>query len=72
MICPGERRACRDGTPDEASRQHVREFEADSGKRTDLMSSHEREGIPRLRKENHELRRANEILKVGAGVFCQC
>ena len=50
-------------TPDEASRQHVRQVEADSGKRADLMSSQEREGIPPLRKENHELRCANEILK---------
>jgi hypothetical protein len=65
MICPGERRACRDGTPHEASRQHVCRVEADSGKRPDLMSSQEREGIPRLRKENHELRCANEILKSG-------
>jgi hypothetical protein len=63
MICPGERRACRDGTPEEASRQHVFRVEADSGKRPDLMSSQEREGIPRLRKETYELRCANEILK---------
>jgi hypothetical protein len=63
MICPGERRACRAGTPDEASRQHLRQVEADSGKRPDLMSSQEREGIPRLCKKNHELRCANEILK---------
>jgi transposase-like protein len=69
MICPGESRACRDGTPEEASRKHVRQVEADSGKRPDLMSSQEREGIPRLRKENYEPRRANEILKSASVSF---
>jgi hypothetical protein len=69
MIWPGERSACRDGTPEEASRQQARQVEADSGKRPDLMSSHEREGSPRLPKENHELRRANEILKSASVSF---
>jgi transposase len=46
----------------------VRQAEADSGKRPDLMSSQEREDIRRLRKENYEVRRANEILK-SASVF---
>jgi hypothetical protein len=45
----------------ETLRKHVRQVEADSGKRPDLMSSQEREGIARRRKENYELRRANEI-----------
>ena len=51
------------GMRPETLRKHVRQVEADSGKRPDLMSSQEREGIPRLRKENYELRCANEILK---------
>ena len=38
------------------------------GQRTDLLSSQEREEIKELRKENYELRRANEILK-SASVF---
>jgi transposase len=46
----------------------VREAEADSGKRTDLLSTEEREEIRKLRKENFELCRANEILK-SASVF---
>src|SRR4051812_31009366 len=46
----------------------VRQAEADSGARPELLSSHEREEIRRLRRENYELRRANEILK-SASVF---
>src|SRR4051794_24706380 len=45
-------------------RKKVRQFEADSGKRPDLSTSAEREEIRRLRQENYELRRANEILKL--------
>jgi transposase len=46
----------------------VRQAEADSGKRGDLLSSQEREEIRKLRKEVAQLRRANEILK-SASVF---
>ncbi len=46
----------------------VRRAEADGGQRTDLLSTAEREEIKKLRKENYELRRANEILK-SASVF---
>jgi len=52
----------------ETLRKAVRQAEADSGKRGDLLSSQEREEIRKLRKENFELRRANEILK-SASVF---
>ena len=52
----------------ETLRKRVRQAEVDSGKRTDLLSTEEREEIRRLRKENFELRRANEILK-SASVF---
>jgi transposase len=56
------------GVHHEALRKRVRRAEADSGARTDLLSTAEREEIRRLRKENFELRRANEILK-SASVF---
>jgi transposase len=56
------------GMHPEALRKKVRQAEADSGKRPDLPTSVEREEIRRLRKENYELRRANEILK-SASVF---
>jgi transposase len=56
------------GMHPEALRKRVRQAEADSGARPELLSSQEREDIRRLRKENYELRRANEILK-SASVF---
>ena len=56
------------GVHSEALRKRVRQAEADSGQRSDLLSSQEREEIKKLRKENYELRRANEILK-SASVF---
>ena len=56
------------GIHPEALRKRVRRAEADEGRRPDLMSSQEREEIKALRKENYELRRANEILK-SASVF---
>jgi transposase len=46
----------------------VRQVEADNGSRPDLATSQEREEIRKLRQENFELRRANEILK-SASVF---
>jgi transposase len=52
----------------ETLRKKVRQAEADSGKRGDILTSQEREEIRKLRKENFELRRANEILK-SASVF---
>jgi transposase len=56
------------GIHSETLRKRVRQAEADGGKRPELLSSQEREEIRRLRKENYELRRANEILK-SASVF---
>ncbi len=46
----------------EALRERVRQAQADS-ERTNLLTTGEREEIRALRKENFELRRANEILK---------
>src|SRR5438128_1254954 len=56
------------GVHSEALRKRVRQAAADSGKRSGLLSTQEREEIKKLRKENYELRRANEILK-SASVF---
>jgi transposase len=56
------------GMHPETLRKRVRQVEADSGARPELLSSSEREEIRRLRKENYELRRTNEILK-SASVF---
>jgi transposase len=59
------------GMHPETLRQKVRQAEADSGHRQDLLSSQEREEIRRLRKENYELRRANEILKSASLFFAR-
>jgi transposase len=47
----------------------VRQAEADGGLRPDLPTSEEREEIKRLKRENFELRRANEILKAASVFF---
>ena len=59
------------GVHSEALRKRVRQAEADSGKRTDLLTTQEREEIKKLRKENYELRRANEILKSASMFFAK-
>jgi transposase-like protein len=59
------------GVEPESLRKRVRQAQADAGARTDLLAGEEREEIRRLRRENFELRRANEILKSASGVFCQ-
>jgi transposase len=59
------------GIHPETLRKRVRQAEADSNKRTDLLSTQEREEIRRLRKENYELRRANEILKSASLFFAR-
>jgi transposase len=56
------------GMHPETLRKKLRQHEADTGKRPELPTSGEREEIRRLRRENFELRRANEILK-SASVF---
>ncbi len=56
------------GVGHEALRKRVRRAEADNGTRPDLPTTQEREEIRRLRAENFQLRRANEILK-SASVF---
>jgi transposase len=48
------------GVHHEALRKRVRRAEADSGKRSDILTTQERDEIRMLRKENQQLRRAKE------------
>jgi transposase len=57
------------GVPSETLRKYVRQVEANEGRREDMLSSEEREEIKKLRRENFELRRANEILKAASVFF---
>jgi transposase len=59
------------GMHPETLRKKVRQAEADSGQRPGLLSTQEREEIRRLRRENYELRRANEILKSASLFFAR-
>ncbi len=59
------------GMHPETLRKKVRQAEADSGLRSDLPTSSEREEIRKLRAENFELRRANEILKSASVYFAK-
>jgi len=59
------------GVKYESLRQWVRQAEADSGKRADLLASSEREELKELRRENKELRKANEILKSASAFFAK-
>ena len=49
--------------------QPVAQHEADQGLRPDLPSSEEREEIRQLKRENAELRKANEILRAASLFF---
>ena len=51
------------GMHPETLRLWVRQDEADDGSRADRLASAEHEELTSLRRENRELRRANEILK---------
>jgi transposase len=55
----------------EALRLWVRQDEADRGERGDRLISDEREELKRLRAENSELKRANEILKAASALFAR-
>jgi transposase len=60
--------AAKIGASAETVRKWVRRAEVDAGTRPGL-SSEEHAEIKRLRRENAELRRANEILKAAAAFF---
>jgi transposase len=57
------------GLPSETLRKRVRQVEADQGLRPDMPSTAEREQIKELKRENAELRRANEILRAASLFF---
>jgi transposase len=52
----------------ETLRKWIRKAEVDAGQRPGV-TSHESAEVRKLRAENRELRRANEILKAAAGFF---
>jgi transposase len=58
------------GIHSEALRKRVRQAEIDAGARGGVRSE-EHEEIGRLRRENYELRRANEILKAASVFFAK-
>jgi transposase len=59
------------GIHKEALGHWVRQAEADTGRRRDLLTSSEQEELKRLRNENAELKRANAILKDASVSFAQ-
>jgi transposase len=59
------------GVHHEALRTWIVQDQADRGERHDQPTTTELEELRRLRKENAELRRANEILKAASAFFAQ-
>jgi transposase len=57
------------GIHHESLRRWVRQAEADSGGRPELLTNSERERLKALEREVKELRRANEILKAASVFF---
>ena len=58
------------GCTAETLRRWVRQAERDEGKRPGLTSA-EAEELKRLRRENKELKRANDILRTASAYFAQ-
>jgi transposase len=56
------------GVGDESLRSRVKQAEVDAGKRPGLTTDEQAE-LKRLRKENFELRRSNDILQSAAAFF---
>ena len=59
------------GLPAETLRKRVRQAEADQGLRPGLPTNEEREEIKQLKRENAELRAANEILRAASVFFAK-
>jgi transposase len=57
------------GVHPEALRNWIRQDQANRGQRDDRLTSEQLEELRRLRKENAELRRTNEILKAASAVL---
>ena len=58
------------GCTAETLRSWIRQAERDSGKREGLTTA-ERERLKQLEKENRELKRANEILRLASAYFAK-
>ena len=58
------------GCTPETLRRWVRQWERDEGKRPGLTSQ-EQEELKRLRRENRDLKRSNEILRKASAYFAQ-
>lgn len=59
------------GINPETLRNWIRQDEADRGERSDWSTSEQQAELARLRKENAELQRANEILKAASAYFAR-
>jgi transposase len=59
------------GVHPEALRTWIRQDQADHSERDDRLTTEQLEELRRLRKENAELRRANEILRAASAYFAQ-
>ena len=62
--------AAKIGCTAETLRRWVRQFERDTGQRDGLTTA-ETQRIKELERENRELRKANEILKLASAFFAQ-
>ncbi|MFJ9691362.1 transposase [Kitasatospora sp. NPDC101183] len=52
-----------------ALRSWIRQAEADAGERDDRLTTAEREELAALRRENVQLKRANEVLRTASAFF---
>ncbi|MFF1359596.1 transposase [Streptomyces sp. NPDC058297] len=57
------------GVHPEALRNWIRQAEADAGERDDRLTTDERAELAALRKENAQLKRANEVLRTASAFF---
>ena len=57
------------GVHPEALRGWIRQAEADAGERDDRLTTDERAELAALRKENAQLKRANEVLRTASAFF---